>query len=97
MSRPRRGEMRLYLNGDLIATTEVPHGQIPEKQANPFRIGAPTNPPKVGLDEIRFSQAALGPLEFLRAETQAHEQERQSGRTPPIGREANRRPERRRR
>lgn len=65
------GEMRLYLDGDLIASCEVPHAGIPSAPANPFQVGSPTNPPKVGLDEVRFSYVALGPLEFLRAETQS--------------------------
>ncbi|MEM7011981.1 MAG: metallophosphoesterase family protein [Verrucomicrobiota bacterium] len=64
------GEMRFYFEGDHVASTQVPHARIPVKQANPFRIGAPTNPPKIGLDEVRFSHAALSPLEFLNAEPQ---------------------------
>ena len=59
------GEMQLFFDGDLVASTEVSHAQIPAAQANPFRIGAPTNPPKIGLDEVRFSRAALGPWAFL--------------------------------
>ena len=65
------GEMRLYFDGERVASALLLHMQIPESPANPFRIGAPTNPPKIGLDEVRFSHDALSPLEFLRAETQS--------------------------
>lgn len=65
------GELRLYFDGDLVASSKLHHGQIPEAPANPFRIGATTNPPRVGLDEVRFSHVALSPLEFLRAEIQS--------------------------
>lgn len=61
------GEMRLFFDGDQIATAEVPHSKIPASQANPFRIGAPTNPPRIGLDEFCFSHAAYDPSAFLRA------------------------------
>ncbi len=58
--------MRLYLDGELVASTRVPRSGIAKSQANPFRIGSPDNPNKIALDEVRFSLAALRPLEFLR-------------------------------
>ncbi|MFT5465216.1 MAG: putative phosphodiesterase [Verrucomicrobiales bacterium] len=62
------GEMQLYFDGDQVASAEVPHAQIPASQANPFRIGAPNNPPRIGLDEFCFSHAAFGSSAFLNAE-----------------------------
>lgn len=59
------GEMRLYLDGMKVKTAKVPHIKIPPTQANPFRIGAPKNPLKVALDEVRFSRGALRVSELL--------------------------------
>lgn len=65
-----RGEMRLYVDGEQVASATVPHSQIPETQANPFRIGTVENPKRLAMDEVRFSRVALDPLEFLGAEPQ---------------------------
>lgn len=65
------GEMQLYLDGVKVKTAKVPHIKIPPTQANPFRIGAPKNPSKVALDEVRFSRGALGVSEFLRPDDQS--------------------------
>ncbi|MFK7849826.1 MAG: metallophosphoesterase family protein [Akkermansiaceae bacterium] len=65
------GEMRLYLDSEQIASTTVPHSQIPGTQVNPFRIGAVGNPERLAMDEVRFSRAALDPLEFLGAAPQS--------------------------
>lgn len=59
------GEMRLYLEGELIASERLPHAVIAESQVNPFRIGSPANPPRVALDELRFSHQAIRPQRFL--------------------------------
>lgn len=62
------GEMRLYLDGELVASAGVHHSLIKGTQANPFRIGAPENPQRIGMDEARFSHVALHPLDFLLAD-----------------------------
>ncbi|MFT5466560.1 MAG: diadenosine tetraphosphatase ApaH/serine/threonine PP2A family protein phosphatase [Verrucomicrobiales bacterium] len=64
-SSSEAGELRLFLDGLQIAATQVPHAAIPEKQVNPFRIGAETNPARIAVDEIRFVHTALKPREFL--------------------------------
>ncbi len=53
------GEMQLYIDGKQVATAKVPMAKIPPAQANPFSIGSPKNPPKVGLDEVRFTRGVL--------------------------------------
>jgi len=88
------GEMRLYLDGELVASTMAPLSGIAKSQANPFRIGSPDNPDRIALDEIRFSRSALRPLEFLRAEPQTMNKKgtwatdaNWSGGSPPSGTE----------
>lgn len=61
----KAGEMRLYLDSKQIAAHNIPHSKIAAEQVNPFRIGAPTNPDRIALDEIRFTADALKPREFL--------------------------------
>ncbi|MEJ6641688.1 MAG: metallophosphoesterase family protein [Akkermansiaceae bacterium] len=59
------GEMRLFLDGEKVASKILPHKMLHAKQANPFRIGAEGNPERLALDELRFSRRALAPHEFL--------------------------------
>ncbi|MDA7882171.1 LamG domain-containing protein, partial [Akkermansiaceae bacterium] len=59
------GEMRLFLDGQQVATQELSHAGLSSKQANPLRIGAKGNPDRLALDELRFSARALSPHEFL--------------------------------
>lgn len=64
------GEMRLYLDGEVVASTRIHHSLISNSQANPYQIGAAGNPERLAMDEVRFSRAALDSLEFLGAEPQ---------------------------
>ena len=59
------GEMRLFLDGQQVATKELPHAELSNKQENPLRIGSKRNPDRLALDELRFSAQALAPHEFL--------------------------------
>ncbi|MEM7013897.1 MAG: metallophosphoesterase family protein [Verrucomicrobiota bacterium] len=61
------GEMRLYLDGVQVAATLLDHSAIADSQANPFQIGANTNPPRLAFDEVRFTHGALKPVDFLSA------------------------------
>lgn len=59
------GEMKLYLDGNEIATVQLPLSEIAGEQANPFRIGAAGNPRRLALDELKFTVGVLEPHEFL--------------------------------
>lgn len=60
-------QMKLMLDSVQIASVAVPIQSIPEKQANPFRVGAETNPARFGLDELRFTPRILSRDEWLNA------------------------------
>jgi predicted phosphodiesterase len=59
------GEMRVFLDGNQVATASLPHAHLANEQFNPFQIGAPFNTGKLGLDEVRFTRKSLDPHEFL--------------------------------
>lgn len=59
------GRMHLYLNGEQVAEKPLPYSRLLANQANPFRIGAESNPEKLALDELRFTRRALAPHDFL--------------------------------
>jgi len=63
--KPDQGEMRVYLDGDEVASVHLPHDQISGEQFHPFRVGADFNRAKLGLDELRFTRKTLKPHEFL--------------------------------
>lgn len=62
---PDQGDMKLYLDGNEIASVQLPHSQINDKTSHPFRVGAEINRAKLGLDELRFTRKTLQPHEFL--------------------------------
>ncbi len=64
-AKPDQGAMQLYLDGEKVASAYLPHDQIAAEQFHPLRVGADFNPPKLGLDELRFTRKALQPHEFL--------------------------------
>ena len=59
------GQMRLYLDGVLVADKMLPHASLSNEQLNPLSVGAEGNPSGLALDELRYSQEALAPPEFL--------------------------------
>ena len=59
------GQMRLYLDGVWVADEVLPHASLANKQSNPLSVGAKGNRPSLALDELRYSQRALAPPEFL--------------------------------
>lgn len=62
------GEMRIFLDGNPIATAILAHAELIGAQVNPFQIGAAlnANAANLGLDELRLTHAALEPYQFLR-------------------------------
>jgi hypothetical protein len=62
---PDKGIMHVYFNGIALGSTELAHADIAPEQTNPFQIGSSANPPRVALDEVRLTAAALTPFEFL--------------------------------
>lgn len=60
-----QGAMQVYLDGEQVASTMLPHTQVSGEQFHPLRVGADFNPDKVGLDELRFTRRSLQAHEFL--------------------------------
>lgn len=63
--KPDQGEMKVYVDGNEVASNYLPHDQIIGEQIHPFRVGADFNRAKLGLDELRFTRKTLQPHEFL--------------------------------
>lgn len=64
-AKPDEGWMKVYLDGEEMASANLPHSQIIGEQIHPFRVGAEFNRAKLGLDELRFTRKTLQPHEFL--------------------------------
>ncbi|HBE97865.1 MAG TPA: hypothetical protein DDW68_11905 [Verrucomicrobiales bacterium] len=63
--RDDAGQMRLFLDGVQVADRVLSHASLSSKQSNPLSVGAEGNHPSLALDELRYSQQALAPHEFL--------------------------------
>ena len=63
--RDDAGQMRLFLDGVQVADRVIRHASLSSKQLNPLSVGAEENHPSLALDELRYSQQALAPHEFL--------------------------------
>ncbi|MDB4687666.1 metallophosphoesterase family protein [Akkermansiaceae bacterium] len=59
------GQMRLYLDGVLVADEMLPHASLSNEQPSRLSVGAEGKPRGLALDELRYSQEALAPPEFL--------------------------------
>lgn len=63
--RDDAGQMRLFLDGVQVADLVLRHADLSLKRSNPLSVGAEGNHPSLALDELRYSQRALAPHEFL--------------------------------